>query len=115
MGERAELEVLGENEGWKLGASALSFFPLDDGIDCEVLRSPCDCDMLIDRPDVDPDGREAGVAELGEIALRSEIIFCRLVKASPLPFFSISFLCATSRAASRASLGGETCACKTRG
>jgi len=71
--------------------------------------------MLIDRPDVDAEGRDGAAAVLGEIALRSEIIFCRLVKASPLPFFSRSFLCATSRAASKAVRGGETCACKTRG
>lgn len=73
MGERAEVVVLGEKEGWKLGASALSFLPLDGGIDCEVDLSPCD--MLMDRPDVGPDGIEGPVAEAGEIALRSEIIF----------------------------------------
>lgn len=112
---RVELVVLGEKEGWKLGASALSFLPLEEGIDCEALRSPCDCDMLIDRPEADADGKEGAVAELGEIALRSEIIFCKLVKASPLPFFSISFFCATSRAASKAVRGGDTCACNTRG
>lgn len=113
MGASVALVVLGEKEGWKLGASALSFLPLDGGIDCEADRSPCD--MLIDRPEADADGREAGVTELGEMALRSEIIFCRLVKASPLPSFSISFFRATSRAASRAVRGGETCACRTRG
>jgi hypothetical protein len=71
--------------------------------------------MLIDRPEVDPEGREGGTAELGEIAFRSEIIFCRLVKASPLPSFSTSFFFASSRAASKAVRGGDTCACRTRG
>jgi len=69
----------------------------------------------MDLPVVDPEGREGGTAELGEIALRSEIIFCKLVKASPLPSFSTSFFLARSRAASRAVRGGETCACRTRG
>jgi len=32
-GDKAELAVFGERDGWKLGASALSFFPLEDGID----------------------------------------------------------------------------------
>lgn len=39
-GARDEVVVLGENEGWKEGASALSFLPLEDGIDCEVDLSP---------------------------------------------------------------------------
>jgi hypothetical protein len=115
LGARAEVVVLGEKEGWKLGASALSFLPLEDGMDCEVDLSPCDWDMLIDRPDVDPEGRDGGTAEEGEMALRSEIIFCRLVNASPLPSFSTSFFLASSRAASKAVRGGEICACRTRG
>jgi len=108
------LLALGDRDGMKLGASALSFFPLEGGIGtgaCNFDLSPCD--MLIDRPDVDPEGRDE-VVPTGEMAFKSEIIFCRLVKASPPPI-SECFLCAASKAASRAVRGGETCACNTRG
>ena len=77
LGESAMWDTPGDSEGVKEGASALSF-PVApaEGMatgGCNLDRSPCD--MLIDRPDVEPDGKEGAVPETGEMALRSEIIF----------------------------------------
>ena len=69
---------------------------------------------LVDRdpgPEPPLDGADT---EDGDMALRSEIIFCKLASASP-PDSALCFLVAASTAASIAVLGAETGATRDRG
>ncbi len=112
----------GWKEGVKLGASAFSFLPALGmgtglvippvaGVTCAGASLLALADL---EPDADPQLDGAETADDGEIALRSDIIFCRLDRASP-PDIALCFCVAASTAASMAVRGAETGAVIFRG